>query len=106
MSIANLSAEDRKNMEEAMFKEFGNHYINLREYMAHPIYESDGVTIKSCYSLDDLGLDPTTKDILNLLPNGYIPNDVITTDGTHGTDGYYDIVTNLIYTRGKELRYW
>ena len=98
--------DDRKNMEEAMFKEFGNHYINLREYMAHPIYESDGVTIKSCYSLDDLGLDPTTKDILNLLPNGYIPNDVITTDGTHGTDGYYDIVTNLIYTRGKELRYW
>lgn len=98
--------DDRKNMEEAMYKEFGRHYINLREYMATPIYDTDSTTITSCYSLDDLGLDATDKDINNYIPNGYIPMDLITTDGTHGTDGYYDIVSNLIYERGKELLYW
>ena len=98
--------DDRKNMEEAMFKEFGSNYINLREYMAHPIYDTDGSTLISCYSLDDLGLTASSNDLTGLIPNGYIPSDMITTDGTHGTDGYYDIVANLVYNRGKELGYW
>ena len=94
----------RKLLEEKMYNEFGRHYINLRKYLSTPIYDTDGTTIKSSYGLDDVGFSATDQD-KRFIGMGYCPPSLLT-DGVHGKDEFFDIITNLVYDRGNELGYW
>ena len=94
----------RKLLEEKMYNEFGRHYINLRKYLSTPIYDVDGTTITSSYGLDDVGFSATDDD-KRLIGMGYCPPSLLT-DGVHGKDEFFDIITKLVYDRGNELGYW
>lgn len=83
--------EDRIELEEAMVKEFGNKYFNLRDYMAkHGMY--------------DAGLEPSEEDIIDML-DGRTP-DGITTDGVHFKPVGYTLIAKQIYKRMDELGYF
>ena len=94
----------RKLLEEKMYNEFGRHYINLRKYLSTPIYDTDGTTITSSYGLDDVGFSATDDD-KRFIGMGYCPPSLLT-DGVHGKDEFFDIITKLVYDRGNELGYW
>lgn len=94
----------RKLLEEKMYSEFGIHYINLRKYLSSPIYDTDGITIKSSYGLDDVGFTATDDD-KRFIGMGYCPPSLLT-DGVHGKDEFFDVITKLVYDRGNELGYW
>ena len=94
----------RKLLEEKMYNEFGRHYINLRKYLSTPIYDTDGRTIISSYGLDDVKFSATDND-KRFIGMGYCPPSLLT-DGVHGKDEFFDIITKLVYDRGNELGYW
>ncbi|WP_294160893.1 BppU family phage baseplate upper protein [uncultured Clostridium sp.] len=94
----------RKLLEEKMYNEFGRHYINLRKYLSTPIYDTNGTSITSSYGLDDVGFSATDND-KRFIGMGYCPPSLLT-DGVHGKDEFFDIITKLVYDRGNELGYW
>ena len=96
--------EGKKALDTAQYEAFGRHFINSRVYMTTPIYEENGSTIKSCYVLDDYGLVPTDED-KTYIGLGKVPPSVLY-DSVHGNKYYYDCLSKLVYTRGKELGYW
>ena len=100
----------RTNYEARMKKEFGRYFISLREYLAHPIYGSDGSTIVSCYGIDDQGLVADTAysyggktyNSLEEIAIGKVPHQILR-DGLHFSTGTTTVIGNLIYKRCKEL---
>lgn len=87
---------------ENMFEnEFGRRFISLRQYLAHPIYAEDGVTVISSYGLMDAGLDATETDITDIKA-GNCPSSLLA-DGTHFNNAGKAVVGNYIYSRMKEL---
>ena len=100
----------RTDYETRMKKEFGRYFISLREYLAHPIYGSDGSTIVSCYGIDDQGLTADTAysyggktyNSLEEIAIGKVPHQILM-DGMHFTSGTRTVIGNLIYKRCKEL---
>ena len=96
----------REALDTAQYEAFGRHFINSRVYMTTPIYEENGSTIKSCYVLDDYGLVPTDED-KTYIGLGKVPPSVLYDhDHVHGNKYFYDCLSKLVYTRGKELGYW
>lgn len=92
-----------------MKKEFGRYFISLREYLAHPIYDTDGKTIKSCYGLADQELEPGSKEYNDVVYNaleeiatGTVPHQILA-DSVHYTAGTKEVVGKLIYKRCQEL---
>jgi hypothetical protein len=85
----------------AMKKAFGRYYISLKEYLAHPIYDTDEETIISCYGLDDAELTPTAED-LTAISNGECPPQLMV-DGIHYTDACKAVIGNMIYKKCQEL---
>lgn len=85
----------------AMKKAFGRYFISLKEYLAHPIYDTDGETIISCYGLDDAELTPTAED-LTAISNGECPPQLMV-DGIHYTDACKAVIGNMIYKKCQEL---
>ena len=100
----------RTDYETRMKKEFGRYFISLREYLAHPIYGSDGSTIVSCYGIDDQGLVADTAysyggktyNSLEEIAIGKVPHQILR-DGLHFSSGTRTVIGNLIYKRCKEL---
>lgn len=87
---------------EKMFEsEFGRRFVSLRQYLAHPIYGEDGVTITSCYGLMDAGLTATETDLADIKA-GNCPSSLLT-DGVHFNDAGKAVVGNYIYNRMQEL---
>ena len=83
--------EDRIELEEAMVKEFGNKYFNLREYMAK-------------HGMPDAGLEPSEEDRIFML-DGRTPMGILT-DGVHFKPVGYKLIANQIYKRMDELGYF
>ena len=111
--VLGLSSGDtasRSDYEARMKKEFGRYFISLREYLAHPIYGSDGSTIVSCYGIDDQGLvadtaysyGGNTYNSLEEIARGKVPHQILM-DGLHFSSGTRTVIGNLIYKRCKEL---
>lgn len=111
--VLGLSSGDtasRTDYEARMKKEFGRYFISLREYLAHPIYGSDGSTIVSCYGIDDQGLTADTAysyggntyNSLEEIARGKVPHQILM-DGLHFSSGTRTVIGNLIYKRCKEL---
>ena len=85
--------------EQKMQDAFGRYFINLRAYLAHPIYTGGEIT--SCYGLADAGLTATSADI-TAIEQGKVPPQLLT-DGTHYTDACKTVIGNYIYKCCCEL---
>lgn len=83
--------EDRIELEEAMVKEYGDKYFNLRDYMAK-------------HGMRDAGLEPTEEDTIFML-DGRTPNGILT-DGVHFKPVGYKLIAQQIYKRMDELGYF
>ena len=92
-----FSAEDEKQMKQA----FGRRFVSLREYLAHPVYDTDGKTVISCYGLDDAGLDPTDADI-ERIKLGQVPQTLLA-DSVHYTAATKTVIGTMLYKKMIEL---
>lgn len=109
LGLSSGTKADRADYEARMKKEFGRYFISLREYLAHPIYDSDG-NIVSCYGLADQNLEPndtyvyngTTYDALAEIAAGTVPH-MILADSVHYTSGTKMVIGNMLYKQCKEL---
>ena len=82
---------ERNDWDVALKQAYGDHYINMREYLS-----KNGLT--------DCGLTPTAVD-LGMLPLGEVP-DSLKSDWSHlNSYGYYS-KGKAIYMRGVQLGYW
>lgn len=79
-----------KDLDEAMEDHWGDHYINLREYL-------------SGQGIYDANLKPTSSD-LEQMKQGIVP-DIIRTDKVHYTEKGYQVLGKLLYQRMQELEY-
>lgn len=82
---------DRAELETAMTAEYGERYINLREYM-------------STQGLTDAGLEATEED-MQMMENGMTPVSLLV-DGVHFNAAGYELIGKLIYTRMDKLGYF
>lgn len=85
------TAEDRAELEAAMKAEYGDQYINLREYM-------------STQGLADAGITATGED-KEMMVVGSTPKSLLS-DNVHFTAKGYELIGNLIYQRMNELGYF
>ncbi|MGM8139858.1 hypothetical protein [Enterococcus italicus] len=81
--------------EQKMLDTFGRRFFSLRQYLTHPVYESDGKTIKTCWGLQDVGLTPTSDDLAKLAV-GQVPSPLMA-DGVHYTDATKTAIGKAIY---------
>lgn len=79
-----------KEMEDSLNQSFGQHYINLREYMVNK-------------GLTDAGLEPTQED-KDSIAKGQVPPQMMT-DGCHFTTKGYEEIAKLVFDKIKELGY-
>lgn len=82
---------ERSSLEAAMVEEYGDHYINLREYMSTDALYSTSIT-------------PTAED-LNAMLEGRTPPSLLF-DSVHFKEIGYEIIGKLIYDRMKKLGYF
>jgi lysophospholipase L1-like esterase len=80
------------SIESQFYQAFGRHYINLRDYLVK-------------YGLADAGLTPTSDDNTRIA-NGQVPSSLLISDLVHFNSAGYNVVSNLVYKRGKELLLW
>lgn len=83
--------ENRRELEEAMQEEYGDQYINLREYMA-------------TQAMTDAGLEPTAQD-LAMMEQGATPASLLS-DTVHFNANGYELIGKLIYNTMDELGYF
>lgn len=79
-----------KEMEDSLQQTFGNHYINLRDYMV-------------VNGLKDAMLTPTEADA-DSIAKGKVPPQLIP-DGCHFSSKGYELLGKQVYKRMKELNY-
>ncbi|MDO5546635.1 MAG: hypothetical protein Q4F81_12615 [Eubacteriales bacterium] len=101
LGLSSGTAAQRKNYEDAMKEAFGRRFISLREYLAHPIYDTDGTTVISCYGLDDAGLDATDADI-ERIKIGQVPQTLLS-DSVHYTAATKTVIGTMLYKKMAEL---
>lgn len=82
------------------YNAFGRYFISLREYLAHPIYNSSGDII-SCFGLADQGLAPQGNDLADI-EQGKVPSSILA-DTVHFKEGTKKVIGDLIYSRCREL---
>ena len=79
-----------REMEDSLNQCFGEHYINLREYMV-------------TRGLEDAGLEPTQEDKDSII-KGQVPPQIMV-DGRHFTSKGYEEIAKLVYEKMDELGY-
>ncbi len=84
--------ESRRELEEAMQEEYGEHYINLREYMA-------------TQAMADAGLEPTAQDRI-LMEQGSTPASLLLSDALHFNATGYELIGKLVYSKLNTLGYF
>lgn len=82
---------DIVNRNNAMFRKFGRHFLDVRQYLLD-------------YGLSDNNLTPTEQDLADIA-DGEIPSS-LRTDDMHLKNYGYQSVAKCVYIRGKELGYW
>lgn len=89
--IPSGSAESRRTLEGELGSRYGEHFVNVREYV-------------SAYGLADAGLTPTAADTA-AMAKGEIPPQ-LRSDSVHLTDAGMAAVAKCIHARGARLGYW
>lgn len=82
----------REDLEELMVEEYGDKYINLREYMA-----TDAIY--------DAGITPTERD-LERMELGFTPYSLLSIDELHFNAVGYELIGKLVYERMDDLGYF
>jgi hypothetical protein len=100
LGLSSGTADSRADYESAMKAKFGRYFLSLRQYLAHPIYDSDN-NIVSCYGLADEGLTPTSDD-LDKIAIGQVPSQLLA-DSVHYTDATKTAIGNMIYKYCQDL---
>ena len=91
VGLSSGTKESRATLERKMSVAFGNHYINIRDYLV-------------AFGLDDAGISATDQDKQDI-SSGKVPTS-LRADGVHFTADGYKVIAKVIYQRGKELGYW
>lgn len=110
LGLSSGTAAERSEYESLMRKEFGRYFISLREYLAHPIYNSNNQII-SCYGLEDQGLTPNSGtnaggiayNSLNDITEGRVPRQILQDSG-HYTNGTKNVIGNMLWRKCRELK--
>lgn len=89
-------------IDEEFERRWGRNVVKVRDYLAKPIYDTDGVTIISSYGLDDAGITPTAQDITDI-GQGKVPTS-LRVDSVHFNNAGYEITAELVYQRAIELK--
>jgi hypothetical protein len=84
LGLTSGTKAERTALENLMTKEFGAHYINLREYL-------------STNGLQDVGIIPTQSDT-EAITEGKVPPSLLS-DHVHLNAKGYELIGNLIYKR-------
>lgn len=84
------NADENHETELLMSENFGEHYVNLREYLAGD-------------AMNDLGLVPTDRD-REMMAEGIVPESLMADENNLNDDGY-KAVGQLVYDRLTELGY-
>lgn len=85
------SMEEFEEMEAVMSAEYGDQFINLREYLC-------------TQAMNDAGLQPTLKDT-EAMANGLAPYSLLS-DKVHFNEAGYKVLGELIYKRMEQLGYF
>ncbi len=101
LGLSSGTESQRAEYEKQMKQAFGRRFVSLREYLAHPVYDTDGKTIISCYGLDDAGLDPTDADI-ERIKLGQVPQTLLA-DSVHYTAATKTVIGAMLYKKIVEL---
>lgn len=91
IGLPTLTGDFAMEVEDKMTLEFGEQYINLREYM-------------STRALKDADIEPTESDI-QLMENGQAPASLMY-DDIHFNSIGYRLIAKLVYLRMDELGYF
>ena len=101
LGLSSGTESQRAEYEKQMKQTFGRRFVSLREYLAHPVYDTDGKTVISCYGLDDAGLDPTDADI-ERIKLGQVPQTLLA-DSVHYTAATKTVIGTMLYKKMVEL---
>lgn len=82
----------REDLEGLMTEEYGDKYINLREYM-------------STDAMSDAGLTPSQSDI-SAMEGGNVPPSLLSEDLLHFNSDGYEIIGRLVFNRMEHLGYF
>lgn len=91
--------DSRKELEEAMEKEYGNRYINLRKYFTNNIPEFDLITEASKYNIS------FSENDIAMMSNGQVP-DCLRGDAIHYNNAGYRLLADIVYDRLISLGYF
>lgn len=98
VGIPSGTAEERAELEASMVKEYGDKYINLREYMC-----TSGIV--DANRLLDAGIKETKRD-KKMIAEGRMPASLLVSDGVHFNAYGYELTGRLIYDRMEQLGYF
>lgn len=90
LGLTTSSADHRRELEERMINEYGDKYINLREYL-------------STEGINEAGLKATDVD-LDMMNRGIVPNSLLY-DEVHGNKYFYKLIGKQVYKKIIELNY-
>jgi len=91
LGLTTGSEESRSNLERTMESEFGNKYINLREYIS-----------KNGLKLMDLNTTEEDKEAMEI---GAVPPSLLS-DKVHFNSYGYQVIGKVVYDRMVELKYF
>lgn len=100
LGLTSGTNDNRAEYETKMKAHFGRYYVSLREYLTHPIYDSNNVIISS-YGLDDAGITPTSTDLDNIAVGKMPPS--LLADSVHYTAACKTVIGNMLFNKCKEL---
>jgi hypothetical protein len=82
---------DVEEKNKQLWANFGNHFLDIRRYILD-------------YGLEDMNITPNDNDNSAII-NGEIPPSLLT-DNVHFNETGYELISRLVYQKGKELGYW
>lgn len=90
LGLTSGSTIERTELESRMEQEYGDKYINLRDYLSN-------------YGLKDAGITATSVDE-EQIKQGIVP-DSLRSDNVHGNKYFYELIGKQIYNKLIELNY-
>ncbi len=90
LGMSKGTKEEYADLEAAMTEEFGEHYVNIREYL-------------STNAMKDLELEPTENDNA-MMAVGKVPESLMF-DESNLNDDAYEAIGRLVYNKLVQLNY-
>lgn len=98
VGLSSGTEKERAGLEEVMKDEYGDKYINLREYMSTSGIEDANKLLKA-------GIRATERDE-EMMAEGRVPESLLAEDGLHFNPYGCEMIGRLIYGRMEQLGYF